>query len=473
MLVIGTTVVLASPARADHTSLHFTATGDVSATDNLFASDTNRQADAFVTVRPGVLYAWDAPRMVHDFTAELEAIEYLLHGDQPSLDGRVGWRGLFLPGPRSNVTMSIDAGHGVVTSLSSATTSDQTTAVVNPSAPNGNVTTDQASAAESASYQTSEHTRVTEGVLGRYATTDDGAGTTTDTREGGGNIGFERSFQHDTLLLNAAVSYLRLARKAPATVTQIDGVLGTGTDHQLNPSLSLAWHHDFDQRWALAVNGGVTEIVPVANDPNDPNATHKNSTFYTGGANLSYTEVWGRAGLSAERSVAPNLLLAENTVDNSANLTFAMPLPWLDDTRRNPKLTANASIGYSNQQLIDTGNGKSVGNINVGHLDVSVGWTPKPGQTFGVRYEFMYQRAGAVGETVMVDGQPIQQVPNYFRNTLSFTFAIRIPDRVAGEVPRKGKSIRSDRSDLVPVGAEPVVTDPLEGGDEDDGDRKY
>jgi hypothetical protein len=460
--------VLASPARADHTSLHFTATGDVSVTDNLFATDTDRQADALFTVRPGVLYAWDSPRMIHDFTAELEAIEYLLHNDQPSLNGHAGWRAVILPGPRSSVTMSIDAGHGVVTSLSSATTSDQTTATVNPSSPTGNVTTDQASAAESATYQTTEHTRVTQGVLGRYATTDDGAGTTTDTREVGGNLGFERMFDHDTLLLTAGVSYLRLARKAPPALTQIDGVLGTGTDHQLNPSVSLAWHHDFDRHWALAVNGGVTEIIPVANDPNDPNATHKESTFYTGGANLGYTEVWGRAALAAERSVAPNLLLAENTVDNSVNMTLAMPLPWLDDTRRNPKLTANASIGYSNQQLIDTGTGKSVGNINVGHLDVSVGWTPKPGETFGLRYEFLYQRSGAVGETVMVDGQAIQQVPNYFRNTLSFTFALRIPDRVAGEVPKKGKSIRSDRSDLVPVGAEPVVTDPLEGGDQDD-----
>jgi hypothetical protein len=466
-------VVLASPARADHTSLHFTASGDVSATDNLFASDTDRQADAIFTVRPGVLYAWDAPRMVHDFTAELEAIEYLLHGDQPSLNGRAGWRAVFLPGPRSNVTMSIDAGTGVVTSLTSATTSDQTVATVNPSTPNGNIDTQQASAAESASYQTSEHTRVSQGVLGRYSTTDDGAGSTTDTREVGGNLGFERTFQHDSLLLNASVSYLRLVRAAPPAVTPIDGVLGSGTDHQLNPSGTLAWHHDFNQHWASAVNAGVTEIIPVNNDPNDPNATHKLANFYTGGVNLAYTEVWGRAGLSAERGVAPNLLLAQNTIDESANLTFAMPLPWLDDTRRNPKLTANASIGYSHQQLIDTGTGDAVGNIHVGHLDVSVGWTPRPGETFGVRYEFMYQRAGAIGATVVVDGLPVQQVPTYFRNTLSFTFAIRIPDRVAGEVPKKGKSIRSDRSDLVPVGAEPVVTDPLDGGGEDDTPKDY
>jgi hypothetical protein len=134
---------------------------------------------------------------------------------------------------------------------------------------------------------------------------------------------------------------------------------------------------------------------------------------------------------------------------------------------------ANASVGYSHQQLIDTGTGDAVGNIHVGHLDLSVGWTPRPGQTFGVRYEFLYQHAGAIGETTMVDGVPVQQVPTYFRNTLSFTFAIRIPDRVAGEVPKKGKSIRSDRSDLVPVGAEPVVTDPLEGGGEDDTPKDY
>jgi hypothetical protein len=453
--VIGT-LVLASPARADHTSLHFTASGDASATDNLFATDTDRQADVFVTVRPGVLYAYDAPRMIHDFTAEVEAIEYLLHSDQPSLDGHAGWRAVFLPGPRSSVTMSVDAGTGRVTALSSQTTADQTVAVA---APSGNIDTQQASVSESMTYSTSEHTRLSQGVLGRYATTDDGAGTTSDTREVGGNLGFERTFHSDSLLLNATVSYLRLVRAAPA-----DMPAGNGTDHQLNPGATLGWHHDYDQRWSSSANGGIAIVNPIGNDPNDPTATRKVSTFWVAGAGVAYTEVWGRAYLSADRSVAPNLLLAENTLDENINLQVAMPLPWLDVTKRNPKLSGQASIGYSHSELINSDSGDTEGSVNVGHLDLSVGWTPKPGETFGVRYEFVYQSAGQSSSS----STGAVAFPSYYRNTLSFTFSIRIPDRVAGEVPRANKSIRSDRSDLVPVGAEPVVTDPLENGGSDD-----
>jgi len=455
VLVIGTLVV-APRAWADHTSLHFTATGDASTTDNLFAagSDGDRQADVYFTIRPGVLYAYDAPRMIHDFTAELEATEYALHSDQPSLSGRGGWRAVFLPGPRSSVTMSIDAGTGVVTSLSSRSSASETVASASPGG-SGNIDTQQVSVAESASYQSSQFTRVTQGVLGRYATTDDDHGTTTDTREVAANLGFERTFEHDSLLLNAGVSYLVLERKAPSTTP-----MGTGKDHQLNPTASLAWHHDFNRAWSLAANGGMTFVNPVNNDAADVTATQKTSQFWVAGAALAYTEVWGRAQLSANRSVAPNLLLAQNTVDESANLSVAMPLPWLDDTKRNPKLMALGSLGFSHSSLINSDTGDTEGNIDVARADLSVGWSPRPGQTFGVRYEFVYQAAGNTG---------LMDVPSYYRNTLSFTFAIRYPDRVAGEVPRRNTSIRSDRSDLIPVGAEPVITDPLEnGGDQRD-----
>jgi hypothetical protein len=450
MLVIGT-LVLASPARADHTSVHATASGDVSTTDNLFAAGSggDRQADLYLTVRPGVLYAYDAPRMIHDFTAEVEAIEYLLHSDQPSVSGRGGWRAVFLPGPRSSASMSIDAGTGVVTSLANRTTADDTVALA---APSGNVQTQQVSASESLSWTASEHTRLSQGVLGRYATTDDGHDTKSDTREVGGNLGFERTFHSDSLLLNASVSYLRLVRSAP------DGTpMGNGSDHQLNPAASLAWHHDYDQRWSSNASGGISIVNPIGNDPNDLTATRKTGAFWVASGAVSYTEVWGRAALAASRSVAPNLLLAENTVDESVNLQVAMPLPWLDATKRNPKLVGSGSLGYAHSQLINSDTGSTQGNINVGHVDLSVGWTPKPGETFGLRYEFVYQAAGDSGTMA---------IPSYYRNTLSFTFSFRYPDRVAGEVPRRSKSIRSDRSDLVPVGAEPIVTDPLEGGED-------
>ena len=57
---------LGAPAYADHSSAHFTASGDVATTDNVFAAADNRQGDLFFQVRPGVLFAYDAPRMIHE-----------------------------------------------------------------------------------------------------------------------------------------------------------------------------------------------------------------------------------------------------------------------------------------------------------------------------------------------------------------------------------------------------------------------
>jgi hypothetical protein len=456
VFVIGT-LVLASPVRADHTSLHVTARADVAATDNLFAvgGDQDREADAFITVRPGLLYAYDAPRMIHELTVEAEAIEYVLHSDQPSLSGRGGWRALLLPGPRSQVDMSIDAGTGVLTSLSSRASSDETSAMVTPG---GKIDVQQANVLESLSWISSEHTRVSQEVFGRYTFTDDGAGSQTDTREVGGNLGFERTFHRDTIVLGAAVSYLRLERVAPASAA-----MGSRTDRQLNPRTTVAWHHDIDQRWSVSADAGlalVNPVGPVGTDKNTPDAPRDTRTFTVFGAGVAYTELWGRAALVARRNVTPNVYLAENTITEDVNLQVAMPLPWLDDTKRNPKLATAGSVGVQRTQVINSDTGSDEGDIAAAHFDLSVRWTPKPNETFGVRYELRYQTSGDAGMPGMpgIPGMTMTP-PSYYRNTVFFTFSWRYPDRIAGEVPKRTKRMRSDRQDLAPGDGELVVPD--------------
>ena len=142
---------LASPAWADHTSLHATATGEVATTDNLLAAGSggDREADVFFTVRPGILYAYDAPQMIHDFTAQAEVTEYLLHSQQTPINGTAAWKSLFLTGPRSQLTMSIDAATGLLSALSGRLSPDQTTAAIMPT---GNVNVEQADSMESMTW---------------------------------------------------------------------------------------------------------------------------------------------------------------------------------------------------------------------------------------------------------------------------------------------------------------------------------
>jgi len=438
--------------------LHVTATGDVSATDNVFAqSGSQRTADVFFTIRPGLLYAYDAPRMIHDINAEGEIIYYLRHSSEPSVNVRGGWRAMFLPGPRSEMIVTANAGKGVLTALSTTTSSDATGPTVTPI---GKVDVQQADAGEDLSWTAGKQTRITQNLLARYSATDDSngmpmTGTKSDTREVGGALGFERDFRNDTLSLTADASYLRLERIAP------DGaVMPSRLDHQLNPRGQLAWRHDIDRQWSTSLAGGVVFVNPVGTDKYNPGVKKQSGTFPTGDATLAYSEAWGRATLAVRHGVSPNLFIAQNTVDDNAVLQVALPLPWLDETRRNPKLALQSSLGVERTKLIDTD--ASAGPESTFYLaraDVSVGYSPQPGFTYGVRYELVYQ----TGNSSATMG-----IPSYFRNTLYFTFAIRYPDRVAGEVPKRKESVRSDRKDLAPVGSEPVVPDVLDENQEDD-----
>jgi hypothetical protein len=166
------------------------------------------------------------------------------------------------------------------------------------------------------------------------------------------------------------------------------------------------------------------------------------------------------------------LLIAENTVDDTATAQLALPLPWLDDNPhlRTPKLVGMASLGVERTQLLDPNTSALDGQYYAGRVDAGVSYTPRPGFTYGVRYEYVYQNASQSATMVV----PI--APSYWRNTLYFTFTVRYPDRVAVQVPRQTESVRADRKDLAPVGAEPVVPDPTEalpddGDDSNDGGR--
>ncbi|MBS1123437.1 MAG: hypothetical protein H6Q90_5665, partial [Deltaproteobacteria bacterium] len=135
-----------------------------------------------------------------------------------------------------------------------------------------------------------------------------------------------------------------------------------------------------------------------------------------------------------------------------------MPLPLLHESRRNPRLVGLGSIGVSRTQLIGA-NGELSSSFKIGRLDLGVGYTVRPGFTYGMRYEFVYQTG---------DSQAVAQIPAFYRNTLSFTFNIQYPYRTAGDVPRRrANSVRADGKDLVPIGVEPVTTEGLgdSGGD--------
>lgn len=443
-----TSLVSAHTARADHASIHATGSGDIAVTDNVFAApDGSRESDMFFQVRPGILFAYDAPRMIHELTAELEILEYIQNSDQPSLNFRGGWRGIFTPGPRSEVSLGLDGGTGKVSALTARQTPDQTTVAV---VPTGEVSVQQANASESASYQTTRETRVSQNGLASFASTDDGLGTTDQSYTASFLVGFERTWKSDSLGISAGVSYLHLEHHAP-----MGALLGDRLDQQVNPQLTANYRHDFSTNWSASADGGVVYVNPVGTDPFNPMDTTRNAQLYpVAGVQGSYTDLWGRASLSARRGVSPNLLIAQNTVNTGVVAQLSVPLPWLDDSRRRePKLVAAGTIGYEQTELIDNTTDFTAGIFDVFRVDVGVAYSPRPGMTYGLRYEFLHQTGDASATMV---------VPDFTRNTLFFTFAFRYPDRLAVAVPRQRATSRVDRSDLSATGEEPVVPEAVE-----------
>ena len=460
LLAIGC-LLAAAPAYADHATYQGTVVGNVATTDNVFAQPReNAEPDVYMQIRPGMLLAYDSPRAIQELTGEIEFLEYIAHSDKPSVTFRGGWQGFFLPGPRSQVTTTANASTGQLNALSTRTSPDQ--AGINVLPP-GEIDTRQADASEYLSYQAGKDTRVSQTVFARWTATQDQdpmIAVTTDSYEAGGDLAGEHTFNHDTIGLDAGASYLYLKRIDPFG-TQ----MGSRLDKQFNPRGSVSWRHDIDKQWSFNANVGAVYVNPVGTDPYNPGDKRRANTFPTLGATVAYTDNWGLATLNIRRAVAPNLFIAENTLDEGATATVALPLPWLDEVphARNPKLVGLGMFGYERSELIDSEAGGTLGTFNVVHVDFGVGWSPSPAQTYGVRYQFLYQSGDSTATMV---------IPSYWSNTLFFTFSLRYPDRTVAQVPRRTQSLRSDRKDLAPMGAEPVVPDPAEALPQGDDDQR-
>jgi hypothetical protein len=398
--------------------------------------------------------------MIHELVAEVELLEYALHSDEPSVTGHFGWRAFYLPGPRSQVTTNVEGNSGELNALSSRSSPDQTTVGVTPAGP---IDVRIADGSEYLSWIVAKDTRLSQSLFGTYTSTDDNVvspgPTKTTAAEAGGAFGIEHNFRSDSIGLEAGASVLRFERVAAPGVDPPSRL-----DRQLNPKVIGIWRHDIDKHWSVNADGGLVYVHPYGKDPYNPMAVRHPGTFPIIGGVVAYTEQWGRAILSVRRTVAPNLLIAMNTVDDIALAQVALPLPWLDPDvhLRTPKLVGLGSFGLERTQLVDPTSGMTNGDYQLARIDAGLAYTPRPGQTWGVRYEATYQHASSIANSIL------PTAPSYFRNALYFTFALRYPDRIAATVPRRSESVRADRKDLSPVGAEPVVPDPIEPMEDDD-----
>ena len=257
-------LVSAAPARADHATFHGTVVGSVATTDNVFATPRdNAEPDAFMQVRPGMLFSYDAPRFIQILAGEVEFLDYVAHSDKPSVTFRASWQGLYLPGPRSELTMAVDVSTGQLNAMATRQSPDQTGINV---VPPGRIDTRQGNATDNYSYQIGKDTRIAQSGFGRWTATQDAdpnVAVTTDAYEAGGALALEHSFQHDTLALEGGASYVYLKRLDPNGVQ-----MGSRLDRQVNPRAVITWRHDINRQWSFNLDaGGVWSAAPCWRRP--------------------------------------------------------------------------------------------------------------------------------------------------------------------------------------------------------------
>lgn len=450
-------MLVASVAHADNMTFHGTANGSIATTDNENGTAENKKGAIFSDLRPGFLLTYNSPRHIHELISEVQFL-YTLFADRPSVTFRGEYKAFLLTGPRSEMSLDAGASSGQVNALRAGDSPVETPTMVLPA---GRTDVTQVSAAENASWQATRASRIFERVFSRYGTTDDKTPMVeVDTKsfEIGAAVGFDRRLESHNFVFELGGSFVHLDKYDPMMVQ-----MGSRIDNQLNPRGVAVWQYDITRKWSSNLDAGVVYVHPVTElfgrdlrDPYNPDDERMSAWFPVFGGVLAYSDVWGRAQLSARRSVTPNLFIAQNTVADGVNLTFAMPLTFLDkDARkRQPKVVGIGTAGFERTDLIDPVTSEREGRFNVARVDFALGWSPRPGQTLGLRYEVTYQNGDTVGEMV---------VPSYLRNTFYFTFALRYPEDVQVRVPRrKHQSVRADGGDLAPIGAEPVVIDPAE-----------
>lgn len=395
-----------------------------------------------------MLFTYNSRRMIHELVTDVDLL-YHFGRAKPSVTFHGDWKAFFLPSPRTDVTLGASGMAGQMNALTASSLPTDTPLQV---VPLGHVDIRQGVATEAASYIVTEEVRAWERAFARYTTTDDTTALVkTKAAETGAALGFDRHFRHDAAILELGMSYVYLERLEDPSMPR----LGNRLDRQINPRGVAIWQHDWNREWSSNVDAGAVYVNSIGIDPYNPTEERKPAWFPIFGAIAAYTEVWGRAQFEVRRQVTPNLFIAQNTLSDSVRMVMAMPLRLFDknSTKREPKVIGLGSAGLERVQLIDPVMGGLNGRFIVARIDFGVGWQPRPGQTVGLRYEFAYQNGDTVGDMI---------VPTFFRNTFYFTFALRYPEDVQVRVPRRNQSLRADRSDLAPIGAEPVVIDPAE-----------
>lgn len=416
-------------ARASRWSVHGVGTAMGGWTDNVENLPTGT-ADFFYEVAPGALFTAETPRMIHELSYELRYLGYAEQTEANSYSNRAAWRGFFLISPR--VEGAIEAGIQVgETNAFRPPLGSATPAEIIPAE------TDYValSLSQVLRYQWTRNWRLTQGTLFRRMDASDVRGETegVDVRL---SFGGDRSWKRDGVGLTLTVSYIDLYRVLYPNPPEQPDPEEQENRAQINAGLVAAWRRDISRDWASVVGAGVTTMFPLESGL-DPVLSP------TAEATLAYFPVWGSFRLTAQRTVAPNLYVAENTIADAVALNAWLPLPLLADDPLEPVLTTSAGLSARRFQLVDLATDDRE-TANAYLADLAIHYSPvRRTASVSLRYTFFHQ-----------DEDPAIEDPRfeaYTRHSIMLMLAGRWPEEAAGIYPHRDV-LRVDETDRTPIG---------------------
>src|SRR4051794_10000991 len=109
--IVVTATTLATPGRAlaDAESVNAILSGNLSATDNAFASNGEKQADIYAQIRPGLLFGYATPRATYSGSTEAEFLDYVINYKQLALNVRASGSASFIVTRETDVGFSLNA----------------------------------------------------------------------------------------------------------------------------------------------------------------------------------------------------------------------------------------------------------------------------------------------------------------------------------------------------------------------------
>jgi hypothetical protein len=428
---------LCGNARADD-SLHAIVTVTTGFTDNVLGAseenpDLEVEADGFMILSPGVVYAEERRRYAQVATYRFGASMFVRHSEANSYQNEATWAGIYVLSPQSEIGSEAAFTYGQINAFRATTPAQRSELGIEPASGDTFATF---SAQEGYTLRFGRDWRLSQGAGFRiFQNLENDLGTDANYYTSG-NLGLRKSYRDTALAGYVRGSYIVNSGRFVVGNMELD------SQRQVTVGPEARFSHDLTETVSTELGVGALFVAPPDFD---------NSLLLpTWVAALRYGTERGNADLSYRRAVQPNLFVGETTLNDVVALRGGLPLD------RSEKVGIAGALAYTRGQIIDVASDEIFGSIDLFIADAAVGWQLEDEIELSGRAQYVRQVRDE-----MVPGT----LENVSRTQLIIAVTGRYPSRQATEVSLR-ESIRVDEQDRFRVGEGRI------GGDGAGADRR-